>query len=161
MFGLYERCSTTCSYPRTVCRENTLFYHVILALRPRAFGPTPTEGLRPAGRRQAAQAGIQGIAGLGLASRLSKLVAHLGSESGSAAVPCGKPPAFRPSPSLSLSPAQAGRLSLPACGEEVNQDGRPSERRSLSANQAAEPQFVTVSADSNLDKSELCPTPVE
>ena len=38
--------------------------------------------------------------------------------------------------------AQAGRLSLPACAEEVVRDVRPSERRSLSASHAAEPQFV-------------------
>jgi hypothetical protein len=37
-------------------------------------------------------------------------------------------------------PAQAERPSLPACADEVLQDARPSERRSLSASQAAEPQ---------------------
>ena len=42
----------------------------------------------------------------------------------------------------SSDPAQAGRLSLPACGEEVLQGARPSERRSLSASQAAEPQLA-------------------
>jgi hypothetical protein len=31
---------------------------VVPALRPTAFGPTPAEGLRPAGGRQAAQTGI-------------------------------------------------------------------------------------------------------
>ena len=40
------------------------------------------------------------------------------------------------------NPAPAGRLSLPACAEEVLQDARPSERRSLSASQAAEPQLA-------------------
>jgi RND family efflux transporter MFP subunit len=42
-------------------------------------------------------------------------------------------------PDPSLSSAQAGRLSLPACAEEVVQDAGPSERRSLSAHQPAEP----------------------
>jgi len=39
-----------------------------------------------------------------------------------------------------LSTGQAGRLSLPACAEEVVEYADPSERRSLSAQQAAEPR---------------------
>jgi len=41
---------------------------------------------------------------------------------------------------------------LPACVEEVVQDARPSERRSLSASQAAEPQVVVNRIDRNLGK---------
>jgi DNA polymerase-2 len=51
---------------------------------------------------------------------------------------CGKPPAFRPSSSLYSPSVQPGRLSLPGCTEEVQV--RATERRSLSAQQAAEPQ---------------------
>jgi len=40
------------------------------------------------------------------------------------------------------SGSQAGRLSLPACEEEVAQGGRASEGRSLSASQAAESQVI-------------------
>jgi DNA polymerase elongation subunit (family B) len=76
---------------------------------------------------------------------------HPSPQSGSAAPPCGKPPAFRPKLELPLSSAQAGRLSLPACAEEVVQGARPSERRSLSANQAAELQVVIGRTDRNLD----------
>ena len=82
-------------------------------------------------------------------------------QSGSAAPPCGKPPAFRSEPNLCLSSAQAGRLSLPACAEEVIQGARPSERRSLSANQAAEPQVVIERTACNLDKpGETSPLPI-
>ena len=75
----------------------------------------------------------------------SKVPAH-GAHSGSAALTCGKPPAFRLMPPPSSSSAQAGSLRLPACAEEVVQGAPPSERRSLSASQAAEPQVV---ADGN------------
>jgi hypothetical protein len=85
-------------------------------------------------------------------ARLSKLPDHAGAESGSAAPTCGKPPAFRPIPHPSSSSAQVGRLSLPACAEEVVQARRPSERPSLSANQAAEPQLVGNGNERNLDK---------
>jgi len=71
-------------------------------------------------------------------SGLSELAAHAGPHSGSAALSCGKPPAFRPMPHSSSS--QAGRPSLPACEEEASQDRRPSKRRSLFASQAAQPQ---------------------
>ena len=50
---------------------------------------------------------------------------------GSAALPCGKPLAFRSMPHLPSPSAQAGRLSLPTCAEEVPKDGCPSERQSL------------------------------
>jgi hypothetical protein len=50
-------------------------------------------------------------------------------------------------------PASAGRLSLPACAEEVLQDARPSERRSLSASQAAEPQVIVHQIEHNLGGS--------
>ena len=63
----------------------------------------------------------------------------------------GFPPMLEPWPSST----QAGRLSLPACVEEVTQDARPSERRSLSARQAAEPQFGAGQTDGNLDKPEF------
>jgi hypothetical protein len=76
----------------------------------------------------------------GVNSRLSQLVAHAITQRGCAALTCGKPPAFRPVPHPSFSSTQAGRLGLPACGEEVIQEARPSERQSLSANQAAQPR---------------------
>ena len=62
-------------------------------------------------------------------------------------------------PHLSSSSAQAGRLSLPACAEEVLHDARPSERRSLSASQAAEPQVIVDRTARNLDKPGACPGP--
>ena len=49
----------------------------------------------------------------------SKLATHARVQRGSAAPLCGKPPAFRPAPDPSSSSAQAERLSLPACAEEV------------------------------------------
>ena len=71
---------------------------------------------------------------------------------GSAAPTCGKALAFREmSPPLSPS-AQAGRLSLPACAEGKVQDALRSERQSLSASQAAEPQVVVNGIERNLDK---------
>ena len=73
-------------------------------------------------------------------ARLSKLASHASAQCGSAALLCGKPPAFRPAPEPLSSSAQAGRLSLPACAEEVVQYARPTERRSLSAQQTAEPE---------------------
>jgi len=72
----------------------------------------------------------------------SKLAVHASAELSSAALTCGEPPAFRPVADIAPSSTQAGRLRLPACAKEVVQDGHPSERRSLSANQAAEPQAV-------------------
>ena len=85
-------------------------------------------------------------------ARPSKLASHAGPQSGSAALPCGKPAAFRPMPTRLSSSAQAGRLSLPACAEEVVQGAGTSERRSLSANQAAEPQVVVDTSEANLAK---------
>jgi len=73
-------------------------------------------------------------------SGLSKLAAHASAHSGSAAPTCGKALPFRPVPALSFSSAPAGRLSLPAGAEGVTQNACPSERQSLSASQAAEPQ---------------------
>jgi hypothetical protein len=78
---------------------------------------------------------------------LSELAAHAGPEHGSVRQPTEKPVAFRPVPDLSFSSAQAGRPSLPACAEEVLQEGRPSERRSLSASRAAEPQATATKSD--------------
>jgi len=78
----------------------------------------------------------------GFAAGVSRLASHASAQGGSAAPTCGKPPAFRPMITPSISSAQAGRLSLPACAEEVLQDARPSERRSLSASQAAGPQLA-------------------
>src|SRR5208337_1548470 len=97
--------------------------------------------------------------GPGLAPELSKLAPHVGTQSGSAALTCGKPPAFPPMPHPSSSSAQAGRLSLPACAEEVDHDARPSERRSLSARQAAEPPVVADKIERNFDKRGACPGP--
>ena len=71
---------------------------------------------------------------------LPNLASRVSAESGSAALPCGKPAAFRRNPDPSFAAAQSGRLSLPDCVEEHVRNGRASERRSLSANQAAEPQ---------------------
>jgi tetratricopeptide (TPR) repeat protein len=51
----------------------------------------------------------------------------------------------------SSSSAQAGRLSLPACAEDV-QDTRSSERQSLFASQAAQPQAIIEEIECNLDK---------
>ena len=73
-------------------------------------------------------------------SRLSQVAAHVITLRGCAALTCGKPLAFRPLPHPSFISTQAGRLSLPACGEEVIQEARPSERQSLSAHQAADPR---------------------
>jgi hypothetical protein len=78
---------------------------------------------------------------------------------GSAAPTCGKPPAFQPVPEPTPSSARAGRPSLPACAEEVLQEPRPSERRSLSASQAAEPQVVIDSVERNLDRPGTNPGP--
>jgi len=58
----------------------------------------------------------------GFGSGVSKLEAHVGAPSGSAAPTCGKPPAFRTMP--------------------CSYDARPSERQSLSARQAAVPQVI-------------------
>jgi uncharacterized protein (TIGR00297 family) len=83
-------------------------------------------------------------------------VAHIGTQSGSAAPTCGKPPAFRPAlhPSSSSS-AQAGRPSLPACAEEVAHGAHPSERRSLSASQAAKPQVLADKVDRYSEKRDF------
>jgi hydrogenase maturation protein HypF len=83
---------------------------------------------------------------------LPELPAHADARSGSAAVTCGKPLAFRPVPPPSPSSTPSGRLSLPDGVEEVVQDARPSERRSLSASQAAEPQVVVNRLDRSLGK---------
>jgi hypothetical protein len=83
---------------------------------------------------------------------VSRLASHASVEGGSAAPTCGKPLAFRPILDPSSISAQAGRLSLPACAEEVLQDARPSERRSLSASQAAEPQVIVHQIERNSDK---------
>jgi len=86
------------------------------------------------------------------AAGVSKLASHTSAQGGSAAPTCGKPLAFRPIPDPSSISAQAGRLSLPACAEEVLQDARPSERRSLSASRAAEPQVIIHQIERNSDK---------
>jgi hypothetical protein len=52
----------------------------------------------------------------------------------------------------SSSSAPAGRLSLPAGAEEVLQELRLSERQSLSANQAAQPQIILGIVERNSDK---------
>ena len=70
----------------------------------------------------------------------SESTAHASAERGSAAPLCGKPPAFRLMPKPSFSSAQAGRLSLAACAEDVLEATRRAERRSHSAKQAAEPR---------------------
>ena len=80
------------------------------------------------------------------AAGVSNLASHTSAQGGSAAPTCGKPPAFRPMPQPCSSSAQAGRLSLPACVEEITQNARPSERQSLSASQAAEPQVIVESS---------------
>jgi transcription-repair coupling factor len=90
---------------------------------------------------------------------LSKLATHASPPSGSAAPPCGKPPAFRPMLAPSPSSAQAGRPSLPACAEEVLQDPRRAERQSLSAHQAAEPQVIIEETERNLDEPQQSPPP--
>ena len=48
--------------------------------------------------------------------------------------------------------APAGRLSLPGGAEEVCQDTRATERRSLSAQRAAEPQVAAQRSERDLDK---------
>ena len=90
---------------------------------------------------------------------LSKLETPSSAQRGSAALLCGKPPAFRPVPQPPSSSTQAGRLSLPACAEEILQDARPSERQSLSASQAAEPQVIVHQIERNLDKCGITPGP--
>ena len=54
----------------------------------------------------------------------------------------------------SSSSVQAGRLSLPACAEQVLQDARPSGKRSPSANRVAEPGVIAHRTERNLDKLE-------
>jgi hypothetical protein len=88
---------------------------------------------------------------------LSKLAFQDSAQRGSAAPTCGKPRAFRLTPHASFSFAQAGRPSLPACAKEVFQDAGSSERRSLSASQAAEPQVVVHWFERNLDKLDADP----
>src|SRR5208337_3087460 len=84
---------------------------------------------------------------------LSKPATHPRAESGSAALTCGKPPAFRPEPDSSSScSSPAGRLSLPAGEEEGFQDTGAAERQSLSASQAAEPQVIADGIAGNSDK---------
>jgi len=83
---------------------------------------------------------------------LSKLTASRGQDGGSAAPLCGKASPFRAVPRLSFSFTRAGRLSLPARVEEDLKDGRPSERQSLSAQPAAEPQTKARRLERNLDK---------
>jgi hypothetical protein len=78
--------------------------------------------------------------GGGPAAGVSRLASHASAQGGPATPTCGKPPAFRPMPQPCSSSGQAGRLSLPAYLEEVAQNARPLERRSLSASRAAEPQ---------------------
>ncbi len=75
-----------------------------------------------------------------LESWLPKLAACVIPQRGSAALSCGKALPFRTVLNPSFICAQAGRLSLPACAEEIAQDTQSTERRSLSASQAAEPQ---------------------
>jgi uncharacterized protein (TIGR00297 family) len=99
-----------------------------------------------------------------LTSELTESATPAGAESGCAAPTCGKPPAFRPIPRPSSSSAQAGRLRrgdaarrpyVPACAEEGANDAHPSERRSLSARQAAEPQAVADKMERSLNKRDL------
>jgi hypothetical protein len=93
--------------------------------------------------------------GAGACPWLSESACHAGPQSGSAALPCGKPAAFRPMPTPLPSSAHPGRLSLPGCAEEVVQCAGTSERRSLSANLAAEPQVIVDPSEANLDKPRL------
>ena len=95
------------------------------------------------------------------ALELFRVCCLMAAQGGSVRQPTEKPLAFRPIPDPSSISAQAGRLSLPACAEEVLQDARPSERRSLSARQAAEPQVIVHRVERNLDKGgpRACPPP--
>ena len=90
-----------------------------------------------------------------LHATLSKLGTHASAGRGSAALPCGKPAAFRPTAQAVSSSGRAGRLCLPARPEEIIQHARVSERRSLSAQQAAEPQVIAHRIACNLDKVTL------
>jgi hypothetical protein len=103
-------------------------------------------------RRWARSGDFTSLCGGGSAAGVSRLASHASAQGGSAAPTCGKPLAFRSIPGPSSISAQAGRLSLPACAKEVLQDARPSERRSLSASQAAEPQVTVHQIERNLDK---------
>jgi penicillin amidase len=80
------------------------------------------------------------IPGWGAVNR--ELPNSVAQSSGSAATLCGKPLAFRLAPLPFISSLQPGRLSLPGCSGESLEDARPSERRSLSAKQAAQPQII-------------------
>jgi len=62
------------------------------------------------------------VVGATLRARLSKLETQSSTQCGSAAPTCGKPLAFRPISQPRSSSEQAGRLSLPACSEEVLRD---------------------------------------
>jgi DNA polymerase elongation subunit (family B) len=74
---------------------------------------------------------------------------------------CGKPLAFRPSSSLCLPSVQPGRLSLPGCTDEVHQCFRATERRSLSAQQAAEPQTAPAAEHATRADYELLAQEIE
>jgi len=93
--------------------------------------------------------------------KLSKLAAAASGESGFAAPLCGKAPPFRAILHLLFSSSQAGRLSLPACEEEVVQNAYLPERPSLSAKQVAEPQVTGRRIVLKLDKPGACPTLVK
>jgi hypothetical protein len=109
--------------------------------------------------RQGRHRVVQGLRrGLHAPKKLSKLGAHASAECGCATPLCGKPVAFRAMPNPWSSSAQAGRLSLPACAEEVLQDARPAERRSLSAQQAAKPHVIVNRIERNLEKPDMLPS---
>ena len=90
-------------------------------------------------------------------AELSQLAESAGSACGSAAPTCGKPAAFRSILSNFLRSPPTGRLSLPIGPEVVDCFGRPSERQSLSASQAAEPLALIPTNRLNLDMSDSLP----
>jgi len=89
------------------------------------------------------------------APRLSKFATYASDERGSAA--CCAESLWLSSSVLhpSSCSAPAGRLSLSAGAEEVVRDTGVTERRSLSAQQAAKPQVAANRSAGNLDKPGL------
>jgi hypothetical protein len=70
---------------------------------------------------------------------------------------CGRAMPFRPSPHILSSSTPPGRHSLPGGVEELSWWSPATERRSLSAQQAAEPHVAPQSPDGNLDKPGFAP----
>jgi len=120
--------------------------------QPLSSAPNPSITAHDVGGRLAVPCPCAGPTGEGQALRLPKLADLRNPQSGSAAPLRGRPPASRPRLAPSSLSAQAGRPSLPACAQEVVREARRSERRSLSAQQAAEPHVIARRIARDLDR---------